>query len=380
MRRSQDLNVTRLSTATLRPSEPTERRYMFLSNIDQVLNFSVETVHFFNANAEHPIESVIATLRSAVERVLVPYDFLAGRLRLDESKGRLEIDCNAAGVTFVVAKCNIIQMRRLAALAFNRPLPFPPLNDRRLLAARSPPRVTFSHPEFLKLETLPTPHTTMLDPLEETLEFKLFHLDTNNISTLKEKAKMNRGEELDPRAVTSFNVVIAHLWRCKALATNEAHDVNKVSTVLYAVDIRRRFDPPLPVSYTGNAVSSAYARATCYELANSSLSRIVGMVREGATRMTDEYIRSVIDWGELYKGFPYGDVFVTSWWKLGFAEVEYPWGKPIYSCPVTHPCRDIVLLFPRIEGADKGVNVLISLPKGDMEKFERLFYKLLDEM
>lgn len=120
MKGSQDLKVTTLSTTTLRPSEPTERRYVFLSNIDQVLNFSVETVHFFNANAEHPIESIVATLRSAVERVLVPYDFLAGRLRLDESKGRLEIDCNAAGVKFVVAKSEL-ELAELGDLEYPNP-------------------------------------------------------------------------------------------------------------------------------------------------------------------------------------------------------------------------------------------------------------------
>lgn len=80
---------------------------MFLSNIDQVLNFTVETIHFFVANPEFSPEVVAEKLRSAVERVLVPYDFLAGRLRLEEKEGRLEIDCNAAGVEFKVAESEL---------------------------------------------------------------------------------------------------------------------------------------------------------------------------------------------------------------------------------------------------------------------------------
>ncbi|KAL0362361.1 UNVERIFIED_CONTAM: Shikimate O-hydroxycinnamoyltransferase [Sesamum calycinum] len=39
----------------------------------------------------------------ALERVLVHYDFLAGRFKLNLQSGRLEIDCNSAGMGFVVA-------------------------------------------------------------------------------------------------------------------------------------------------------------------------------------------------------------------------------------------------------------------------------------
>lgn len=104
------------------------------------------------------------------------------------------------------------------------------------------------------------------------------------------------------------------------------------------------------------------------------------MVSDGAKRMTDEYARSVIDWGELYKGFPQGEVLVSSWWRLGFAEVEYPWGKPRYSCPVVYHRKDIILLFPDIDNEEEGgggVNVLVALPPKEMDKFQTLFHKVL---
>ena len=93
---------------------------MFLSNIDQVLNFSVETVHFFKACADFPAAVVVERLRSAVERLLVSYDFLAGRLRFDESKGRKEIDCNAGGVRFVVASSGL-ELGELGELEYPNP-------------------------------------------------------------------------------------------------------------------------------------------------------------------------------------------------------------------------------------------------------------------
>lgn len=139
------------------------------------------------------------------------------------------------------------------------------------------------------------------------------------------------------------------------------------------MDIRGRLNPQLPSSYTGNAVLTAYAKAKRKALLEEPFGRIVEMVGEGANQITDEYARSAIDWGEMYKGFPHGEVLVSSWWKLGFAEVEYPWGKPKYCCPVVYHRKDIVLLFPDIDGDSKGVYVLAALPSKEMAKFQNWF-------
>lgn len=98
----QDLKVIIHDTITIFPHQETEKRSMFLSNIDQVLTFNVETVHFFVANPEFPPPLVAEKLKSALSKALVPYDFLAGRLRLDPESQRFEIDCNGAGAWFVL--------------------------------------------------------------------------------------------------------------------------------------------------------------------------------------------------------------------------------------------------------------------------------------
>jgi len=103
------------------------------------------------------------------------------------------------------------------------------------------------------------------------------------------------------------------------------------------------------------------------------------MVTVGAMRMTDEYARSIIDWGVVYNGFPNREVLVSSWWRLRFADVEYPWGKPKYSCPVVYHKKDIILLFPPIVDEDgDSINVLVALPPKEMEKIQRLFYQFLN--
>ncbi|GLT54238.1 hypothetical protein SLA2020_274540 [Shorea laevis] len=391
----EDLKVSIHGSSIVFPSQQTERKSMFLSNIDKVLNFSVETVHFFQSNKDFPPQTVAEKLKNALAKALVPYDFLAGRLKFNPETGRLEIDCNAAGgVGFAEAcseysldeigdlvypnpafaqlvsktldvfkpgdqplaifqvtsfKCGGFAMGistnhatfdgisfklfldNLAALAADKPLAINPCNDRQLLAARSPPRVTFSHPELLKLN-IPLGQDSnpgVFEATQEDLAFNIFHLTSADITNLKEKAKPTSGGR-----ISGFNVVTTHIWRCKALSCDTGKNMERLSTILYAVNIRPRLKPPLPPSYSGNGVLTAYATASCKELNEGPFARLVEMVSEGAGRMTDEYAR-----------------------------------------------KDIILLFPDInEGCgsnSSGVNVLVALPSEEMEKFQTLFHKLL---
>lgn len=386
----QDLKVVIHDTITIFPSHKTEKRSMFLSNIDQVLNFNYETVQFFEADTRYPPHVVADKLKSALSKALVVYDFLAGRLRLDPESQRFEIHCDGAGAQFVVGssefelgeigdlvypnpgfrqlvqksyedldiydrplcifqltsfKCGGFAigvatnhvtfdgislktfLENLASLAAGKPLATTPCNDRHLLAARSPPQIKFDHPELLKIPTgINLPSATVFDWTEGQLDFKIFSLTSNDIAHLKQNAK--NGHVSKNVKLTSFNVVAAHVWRCKALSCGASYDPERVSTVLYAVDVRSKLN--LPQSYAGNAVLSAYASARCKEIEEAPLWKLVEKLTEGNDRMTGEYARSVIDWGEVNKGFPHGEFLISSAWRLGFTDVEYPWGKPRY--------------------------------------------------
>ncbi|KAL5582840.1 hypothetical protein UlMin_015282 [Ulmus minor] len=272
-----------------------------------------------------------------------------------------------------------LSLENLAALAANKHLAIAPCNDRRLLAARFPPRVTFPHPELLKLNIAnqQEPDPSVFQVTNEELVFKIFPLSFNDISNLKDEAKFTTSTNTNGRMITSFNVVIAFIWQCKALSYDVIENMARESKILYAVDIRQRLNPPLPKSYMGNAVLTAYAMGKCKELVEGQFCKID----------ENDYARSAIDWGEVNKGFPRGGVLISSWWRLGFTEVEYPWGKPRYSCPVVYNRKDIVLLFLDIEGDDceggegrkngSGVNVLLALPAKEMVKFEELFNNYL---
>ncbi|XP_042032011.1 fatty alcohol:caffeoyl-CoA acyltransferase-like [Salvia splendens] len=434
----QDLKVSINDSTLIFPSQQPPDTPIFLSNIDQVLNFHVQTLHFFESNPDFPPEAAAERLKAALQKVMEAYDFLAGRLRPNLQTGRLEIDPKPAGVGFVDAstefllaevgdlvypnpafmqlivqglekfddqplcvlqvtsfKCGGFAMgistnhalmdgisfknllENLASQAFDdKPIPIAPCHDRRLLAARSPPQVTFPHPELLKLKTPIGQEETppIFDCKQEDLDFKIFTLTPSDITSLKSSAAASSSS----KKITGFNAVSALIWRCKALSRADDTSRDRECTVLYAVDIRSRLRPPLPAAYCGNAVLTAYATAKCGELEDGPFGKAVDVVAEGAARMSDEYARSAIDWGEVYKGFPNGEFLISSWWRLGFDEVEYPWGKPKYSCPLVYHRKDIILLFPEVGGVESnGVNVLVALPPKEMEKFQSLFHKYL---
>lgn len=265
-------------------------------------------------------------------------------------------------------------MHNLASQAFpnDRPLAVIPCHDRHLLAARSPPNIPFGHPEFFKPDITPASGPPVFDCKREELDYKVFKFTPTAITYLKEKAN---GPNPDPKKrISSLTVAASLIWRCKALS-NLNEDENRISTLLNVIDIRTRLNPPLPMSYCGNAVLVAYATAKCGEIEKGEFSELVDMVAVGPGRVSDEYAKSVIDWLEVNKGLPCGEYMVSSWMRLGFDQVVYPWGKPVFSGPVVSHRKDICWVFPDQDGF---INALVSLPPVEMEKFESHFRKFFE--
>jgi hypothetical protein len=113
----------------------------------------------------------------------------------------------------------------LAAVAADKPLAVEPCNDRRLLAARSPPLVTFPHPELLKLNTPAGQESNppVFEATQEDLAFNIFSLTSDDITHLKEKAKATHAADT---RISGFNVVTAHIWRCKALSCDAGKEIH----------------------------------------------------------------------------------------------------------------------------------------------------------
>ncbi|KAK6117506.1 hypothetical protein DH2020_048726 [Rehmannia glutinosa] len=405
----QDLKLTFQESTLIFPSQQTQKRSFFLSNLEQFLNFNAQTAHFFHASPDFPPKTVAQRLRMAVEKVLVPYDFMAGRLKWNGPLGRVEIECNGAGVGFVVAcselsvdeigdlfcpnlgfkqlavqrlenlddhdqplcviqitsfKCggfaigmsvNHMLLDGLAAKMFqenlasqafddHKPLPFIPFHNRHLLAARSPPLVAFPHPDFLK------PAGPVIGPprpgSKRELDYIVLKITPKDISFLK--------------ALSSCDI---------------DKNKDKEITVLNIMDIRSRMNNALPLEYCGNAIFGGYALAKCEDIEKWPFSELVKMVSEGLARVTDEYVKSAIDWLEINKGMQFGDCIVTSWLRLGFDQVEFPWGKPACCVPVANQLERLCWVF---SGADGDINVLVQRPDEEMERFQFHFHNFFE--
>lgn len=426
----EDLKLTIHESTLVFPPQPTDRKTVYLSNVDMFFNDHVKTAHFFEANPDFSTEDVARRLKMALEKVLVPYDFAAGRLKVNAKlDDRLELDCNAAGAGFVVASSEVslddirdglghpnlgflqLAARRVDGIATDdelllviqltsftcggfaigmamnhimfdgmgsklfienlvsqtfddKPLAVVPIADRTLLAARSPPSIKFPHPEFLPIYQLPIKK----ESTPQILDYRIFKLSPIQVAKLKDKAKA--AAKANTR-ISSFSVMAALMWRCKALSDHKDESKDAFSTLINIINIRERVSPPLPMSYNANAVLPMGVSAKYEELENWPFGKLVELIAERPKEMTDEYAKSAIDWLEVNRGVIHGDLIIFSWMRLGQDQVTYPWGMPMYSCPLGHTHDDIGLIFP--DAVDGWISSLMVLPPEKMKRFEAVF-------
>lgn len=86
-------------------------------------------------------------------------------------------------------------------------------------------------------------------------------------------------------------------------------------------------------------------------------------------------MKSALNWLEIYKGRPaiYGrNIYVSSWWRLPFYEVDFGWGSPAYAGPIVTPMTEFVLFLPNGKN-DGGLNLHLALLPATMAKFEQYF-------
>ncbi|PIA61524.1 hypothetical protein AQUCO_00300804v1 [Aquilegia coerulea] len=417
------------------PKNPTPHETVFLSNIDQTLAFPVGTVFFFKVPHSMKFTSTLdiaeRVKKSVSEVLLIPYYFMAGRLNFNCEASRLELVCNNAGVLFVTATSELalkdlgdlrlpnpsfhhlihrvgrskdfintpiftIQVTRfkcggfsigfvvnhslldgraaaemfdnLATICRGEGMKIYSINnDRTSTKARVPPQIKFPHKEYIKPSEISSPCSSFVPPSSplpvlQSHTCKLFSFTPEMLNTLKDKALIK---------CSTFDAIVAHLWRTRTQAV--FNDPNEDSSVMFAVDIRSRMSPPLPHGFSGNAVVTASATAKVAELSEKPFSYCVEKIQESNKRITDEYVRSVIDWLEVYKGVPCtslsGNFYVSAWWKLPFYELDFGFGNPIYGGPVMGGYDDFVLLLSDGNSNSGGINAWICLEHEKMERF-----------
>ncbi|KAI3912629.1 hypothetical protein MKW92_028854 [Papaver armeniacum] len=390
------------------PAEETPKDLHFLSNLDTRVHM-IDTIYCFNKTTDVGRLDAAEVIKDGLAKVLVHYYPVAGRIIKNE-KGKFMVHCTGEGALFVEAEANltldeigdftkpdpatygklvyglldprnILQNPLLVAqvtkfkcggfvlgLSMNHamadgtstvefmrswgevtrrlPLTSPPFLDRTILKARNPSKVEFTH------------------GYEDIVDSFIFHPE--NLEQLKKKTM----EDGVLQRCTSFEVLTALMWRARTQSLR--YNPDQQVRLLFAVDVRSRLDPKLPKGYFGNAFLMN-CQCSASEMLDSQLTSTIERIQRSIKLVTDEYVKSTINFLEEPKRIlPHSStVFLSAWSNLGYNSMDFGWGKPFFAGPPRLPIKEGVLFISH--GMDnKGINLILGLPASSMKIFEEL--------
>lgn len=248
-------------------------------------------------------------------------------------------------------------------IARGLPLKEPPFLDRAILKARTPPVIEFPHEEFAEIEDV----SNTADLYKEELAYRSFCFSPEDLENLKIKATADG----QMSTCTTFEALSAFVWKARTESLKMKPE--QKTKLLFAVDGRSRFEPPLPEAYSGNGIVLTNAICTAGDQINNPLSFTVKLVHNAVKIVTDSYMRSAIDYFEVTRARPSlsSTLLITTWSKLPFHTNDFGWGEPIMSGPVALPEKEVTLFLSH-GNERKSVNVLLGLPVTAMKTFEQL--------
>ncbi|MCL7043578.1 hypothetical protein MKW94_001912 [Papaver nudicaule] len=420
-------------TTVVSPAEETPKDLLFLSNFDTMVAM-IDTIYCFNKTSDDGGLDAAEVLKDGLAKVLVHYYPLAGCITMNE-KRKFMVNCTGEGAIFVEAEANLtlddigdftkpdpvtygklvyglldprnilqnpllaVQVTKfkcggfvlgvtmnhamadgISAMEFMKswgevtrglPLTNPPLLDRTILKARSPPRVEFTH----GYEDIVDVSNTEALFQQEILINKSFIFHPENLEQLKKKAM----EDGILQRCTSFEVLTALMWRARTQSLR-LHPDQQVR-LLFAVDGRSRLDPPLPKGYFGNAFLMMNCQCSASEMLDSPLSSTIERIQKLIKMVTSDYVKSTVDYLEEPKRIlpQSSTVFLSAWSKLGFNSMDFVWGEPFFAGPPKLAIKEVVLFLAH--GKDnKGINLVLGLPASSMKIFEELFKMHVEEI
>ncbi|XP_073127098.1 limonoid 7-O-acetyltransferse-like [Henckelia pumila] len=216
---------------------------------------------------------------------------------------------------------------------------------------------------------------------------KRFVFDRLAITALKEMATGGDGK----CAATSVEAVSGFIWKHAMAASEESRfGTKKPSLLTHVVNLRKRASPNLSENSLGNLIWMASAKL--HSLSDNDdhhrnlglISCLVDRVRKSISKIDGDYVKKIQgDDGFItmhkylkeieelgskdvdYYGF-------TSWRKLGFYEVDFGWGKPVWVSSIDSSgyfFMNLVILMDTRCGS--GIEAWMTLDKQEMDALER---------
>ncbi|TVU41595.1 hypothetical protein EJB05_15127, partial [Eragrostis curvula] len=258
-----------------------------------------------------------------------------------------------------------------------------PYIDRTLLRAREPPTPSFRHVEYLPPPAaLPATAKLLLSASDESTPpataVDIFKLTLSDLARLRAQLPSRVDDVSQPRRLSMYAVVAAHVWRCVSLARGLPPD--QPTMLIAAVDGRSRL--PLPAGFLGNVVFSA----TPISEASTVMTRgaAAGVVQAALDRMDGDYCRSALDCLEMQPEhlsdiarrraatFWY-NLVVTSWVRMRIHDADFGWGRPVFMGPGGIAKEGLAFVLPSADG-DGSLSVAVCLRAEHMDKFRVLMY------
>ncbi|KAK4423914.1 Stemmadenine O-acetyltransferase [Sesamum alatum] len=409
-----EIEIEVISQETIKPSSPTPeslRKYQ-LSFLDQIAPpIFMPLVYFYQADAKFSNPGKSDYLKKSLSQVLSRFYPLAGRLVDD-----LYVDCNDVGAPYVeaVANCSLSQViTNPVPKNMDKFLPYK-VNDVQNLGMAV--QVTYfqcggtavglviSHkiadalsfflvantwaavarngnyddvpaPKFEAAKIFPPRDAAGYKPstgiVKEELVTKIFTFPASKISTLKERYS----GEFPQRRPSRVEALSAFIWTRFISATEMKADPNKIYTVLHAVNLRTRLDPPLSEYHFGNISRLAVAMPS---MGADGGSEILQKVREAIRAVNGEYLAQLRQ-GDKHLNFlkeimvhaNKGELVTfnfTSLCRFPLYEADFGWGKPVWVGSAGLVYKNLVTFMDTTTG--DGIEAWINLRKEDMEKFE----------
>lgn len=181
------------------------------------------------------------------------------------------------------------------------------------------------------------------------------------------------------RLPTRVEALSAFLWSRFIAAKELKSDPNKIFTVLHAVNLRTRVDPPLSEYYFGNICCFTVSTVPYMEGSDSDQAgcRLVQQVRESIRGVNGDYIAKLREGEHLnflkkramqaYKN-ELVTLNFTSLCRFPLYETNFGWGKPVLVGSASLTYKNIVTFLDTPSG--DGIEAWICMTKEDMEKFE----------
>ncbi|KAH7835350.1 hypothetical protein Vadar_025357 [Vaccinium darrowii] len=243
-------------------------------------------------------------------------------------------------------------------------------------------------PQFESATLFPPVDTTGFKPstgiVKSDIVTKRFVFTASKISTLRDKfsdkntTKAGEGDYYVPsRRPTRVEALSAFIWTRFMVATQaDKTKSDKIYTLLHAVNLRPRVDPPLPESYFGNisrlaiAVPSLKGEGDGYG--------IVNQVRDTIRKINGDYIAQLKEGNkhlslmkERAKQTTTGEVVsfsFTSLCRFPLYEADFGWGKPVWVGSASLTFKNLVVFMDTRTG--DGIEAWVNLKREDMAKFE----------